>query len=371
MSTTTLPLQERDTNQPEMTLKKSKLSVSFTDKENTLNGEEEKVEKPLLVEENDEPLIEVIEQVNVSEEEIFKMKELPWAKYLVDYNYQDFGGDYEEQDDEFFYDITNENVTAFDQIAVDEHDIMSISGEESDEFSEGEEAEEYAKYLNLPSTSYAIEKVGSNDLLVSWIEKHVSSLDDGSIANYERMTIEIEKVERKLKAGLENVLQFFLNTNSGLWISRDTIEFCKRLYLQYCSVVYETATMISSLRDEQILLQDDFVAALKHLGRPIYYEKMENDEEESLDKETFFDAEVMSILASFILGSSQEHHEIYSLLQRSFEDFFSIVVSNACKLQREYKDEEPLTVTDLKIVISLWQNSPYESSNTLIQKIIL
>jgi len=58
-------------------------------------------------------------------------------------------------------------------------------------------------FLNLRTTDHAIAKVGTNDLLLSWIENQVSSMDNQSISDYERITLEIEKVQRKLKSGIE------------------------------------------------------------------------------------------------------------------------------------------------------------------------
>jgi hypothetical protein len=378
MSTVTVPLQQKDTNQPEPTIvrKKSKL-VSFSDKENSINGQQSpQTEKPTLFEDSEPPKEQVPEpQPTLVIEQI---SEQPWAKFLTEYTYSDFGGDHQEEEDTdgFFYGISNDNIHDLDEIAVDEHDIMSLSGEDSlTELSEDEEAEEYAKFLNLPSTDYALAKVGTNELLFSWVEKQFSGVDDKTIAEYERISLEIEKVERRLKSGIELVLQYFLQTETGLWVSSETVDFCRRLFMRYVGVVFDTAKMIASIRDENTttLFQEDFVNALKHLGRTVYYEKSENNEEEDEDvgNDTFFDPAVMRILTNLVFGELVVNDETNMLLQKSFEDFFSILVSNACKIQREYKEQEPLSVQDLEVVFSLWQNSPYESSNSLIQKISL
>jgi len=182
-------------------------------------------------------------------------------------------------------------------------------------------------------------------------------------------------VERRLKAGIETVMQYFLQSETGFWVSRETVDFCRRLFLSYVGVVFETTKMIASIRDENttVLFQEDFINALKHLGRTVYYEKSENneDEEENVGRDTFFEPAIMSILTNLVFGEFVVNDDTRMLLQKSFEDFFSILVSNACKLQHEYKEEEPISVNDLQLVLSLWQNSPYESSNSLIQKIVL
>jgi len=226
----------------------------------------------------------------------------------------------------------------------------------------------------MSSTDHALERVGSNDLLFSWIEKQFKEMDDKTIASYERVTIEIEKVLKKVRAGYELVLQYFLSTDSGIWVSDASVDFVKRLYMQYATIVFETACMIASLREENnnVLFQDDFVAALKHLGRAVYFDKIENmEDEENGGFDSFFDPEAMRILTGIVFGDLKVNDETYTLIQKGFEDFFSILVCNACKLQKEYKEDEPVTVQDLKVVINLWQNSPYESSNSLIQKITL
>jgi len=305
------------------------------------------------------------------------VKKEPWVPYLTDFSYQDIGGNddgQEKEDNPFFYEITNDNLHHFDEIAIDGDDIMSLSLDESEsELGEEDEAIEYAKFMNMPSTDFALTHVGNNDLLFNWIGKQLNGMDDKMIADYERITIEIEKVERRLRVGFETVLQYFLQTDAVIFVSGDSVDFLKKLFLQYVGIVFETAIMIASLREENTntLFQDDFVAALKHLGRTVYCEKSENQDEENLDndKDTFFDEELMRILCSMVLGDLKVNDETYYLIQKSFEDFFTILVSNACKIQKEYKDKEPVSVDDLKVVLSLWQNSPFESSNSLIQKI--
>jgi len=222
-------------------------------------------------------------------------------------------------------------------------------------------------FLNLRTTDHAIAKVGTNDLLLSWIENQVSSMDNQSISDYERITLEIEKVQRRLKAGIEVFFLSYLQTNASIYVSDDTIEFCRRLFSQYVEIVLETALMISHIREEGFLEIEDFITALKHLGRTVYIEEDDEnlDEEESM----LFDKEVMKILINIVLEDIIIEDEVYRLLQRSFEDFFGVIVENACKLQKEYKGNEQITIEDLKMVISLWKSSPYEQGTSLINKL--
>jgi len=124
--------------------------------------------------------------------------------------------------------------------------------------------------------------------------------------------------------------------------------------------------MISHIREEGFLEFEDFITALKHLGRTVYIDGDDNLEE---DDPMLFDKEVMKILINIVLEDIIIDDEAYSLLQRSFEDFFGVIVENACKLQKEYKGNEPITIEDLKMVISLWKSSPYEHGTSLINKL--
>jgi len=99
-------------------------------------------------------------------------------------------------------------------------------------------------------------------------------------------------------------------------------------------------------------------------------EDVNNEEDEEEENETFFDSDVMKILANIVLCENEVQSETYTLLQNSFEDFFRTLVSNTFILKNNY-GEEQINEEDLKVVISLWKNSPYESTNSLIQKIVV
>jgi len=203
---------------------------------------------------------------------IEEVKVDPLEKYFKSFDYVDFGENVEEV--EGFYEIKNENIEIFDEIQGDEDDIMCLSDDSIEySFSEDEEAEEYASFLNFPSTEYAISRVGLNDCLNSWLEKNIVDKDDKTIAEYERITVEIDKVQRNLRSGLELLFRCFIQGDYRVTISDRLVDFCKRLYLQYVYVTVDAALMIKSLRGTEHLSQDDVLDALRHLGRSVYYEK--------------------------------------------------------------------------------------------------
>jgi len=415
--TTTIPLQEKnlntmiDTNNQMNTSKKitknpSTSLITLNEKENEINLQHDlqpslgkisisETKTPNLCEQiptvpskKSDLLVEMVpsessifsgklEVVPHLEEEsiIVDSKEQPYlddkvvGKFMNDYQYTDFGV-YDQGDDQndVLFEITNDIIDEFDVVDVDDNMCLFSDEDFEYELSEEDEAFEYANFLNLRSTEHAIVKVGTNEMLLSWIEKEVSLMDNQSISNYERITLEIEKVQRKLKSGIEIFFSNYLQTNVPINVSDNTIEFCRRLFSQYVEIVLDTSLMISHIRDQGFLEIEDFVTALKHLGRRVYFEPYEILDEEN--DPMIFDNEVMKILINIVLEDIIiEGEEIYDLLQRSFEDFFGVIVENACKLQKEYKGTEPITTEDLKMVISLWKGSPYEQSTSLINKL--
>jgi len=375
--------------------KTSKKPLMLNDKENQINLQHDQQPQsgkisisetktsPNLV----EPIQTVTSDLNVdlvqSESSIFsekleivtrdcQFKERPTLKdrfgKFNDYEFTEFGVHDQGDNDDVLFDMTNDFIDEFDVVDVDDNMCLFSDEDFEYEVSEEDEAFEYANFLNLRSTEHAIVKVGTNEMLLSWIENQVSLMDNQSISNYERITLEIEKVQRKLKSGIEIFFSNYLQTNAAIHVSDNTIEFCRRLFSQYVEIVLDTALMISHIRDEGFLEINDFITALKHLGRTVYFEPYEKLDEEN--EPMIFDNESMKILINIVLEDIIiEGDEIYVLLQRSFEDFFGVIVENACKLQKEYKSTEPITTEDLKMVISLWKSSPYEQSTSLLTKL--
>jgi len=300
------------------------------------------------------------------------MREEPWAKYMNQFDYVEFGGNHDEVENDkevdvdYFYDITNEQINCFDHATIDEHDIMSLS-EDSLELSEEDEVNEYCSFLNLPSHEYALNKVGTNELLQNWVEKNVTGMDDKTIAQYEKLSFEIEKVDRGVKVGFEVAMQYFLHTDMEIKVTRETVGYCRKLFINYATVVFDTALILGSLRDEQHISLEILIAALKSLGRQVYYDKVEDEE---LENETFFDPAVIRILSNIVFGDIKVEEDVYVVLQNSFEDFFSLLISNACQIHKEY-EQDYVNEEDLKVVLSLWQNSPFQSSYSLVKKLSL
>jgi len=299
--------------------------------------------------------------------------------------------------DDILYDITNNSIIDFD--CVDEEDLDDYD-DESD-YSMGDEhseADEYAASLNLPSTDFAVDLVGTNNALLSWVENKLNSYDAQSIAEYERITFEIEKTDHKFKFGLESIYRYYGIQDVSVTVAN--VEFCKRLFHQFCSVVFDLAYSLATMRDEKNLVAVDVVEALKSLGRTVYYnierEVKDNTEDEEVTNEdtmnedamnddamtdvmtdvedtvnnSFLDKNVVRVLVENVVqGQVTLAEDVYSIIHESYEDFLCTLLENALKLQREYKQGEEVSVEDFKLVLQMWKTSPCNTSNLLIQRL--
>jgi len=296
---------------------------------------------------------------------------------FLDYEYTDFGGDAMEQD--LLYDISNTNINEFDYVDEDEDDDDFDSYDDEDD-SYGEEdieASEYAYALNLPSTDFAVDLVGKNRKLCSWVENKLNGFDSNSIAEYERITFEIEKSNHLLKLGLESIYRYY--GQPSVAVTPANIEFCKRLFNQFCNIVLELSSSMATCRDDSnnIVVANDVLEVLKSLGRPVYFNKedtennMEDDMITDVDDQvfnSFIDKEMINVLIDIVRGPSSISADVYSIIHNSYEDFLCTLIDNALKLQREYRQGEEISVDDLKLVLQMWKSSPCNTGSFLIQR---
>jgi len=204
-----------------------------------------------------------------------------------------------------------------------------------------------------------------NDNLLSWVESKIQEADPNLLSDYERITMEIMKIQNKLMKGIEAVYRNVVKTDGPVCVSESTVEFCKMLFNRFTAVVMEIAESLAFLREERKVTGNDTVEALKYLGRNVYYNPDAKDEEDDKDEKFFFDNETMCLLIDNKRNVEIEK-DVYLLIQKSFEDFFCILVDSCVNFQVQYNKETSLNIEDMKFVLSMWKNT---SNSALIQKL--
>jgi len=272
----------------------------------------------------------------------------------------------EDSADNIIY-MSNEAILNFD--GDDTENSMSLSNEDEDSYlSEENEANDLAYELKLPSPEHAMERVGTNVVLFSWLESKLNAIDPETVAEYDKITDEIDRIYLKLKMGLESILHHNLK-KSLIIASKSAVEYCRNILLQYVNIVLDVGASFTFVRKGDFIVNDnDVIEALSRLGRIIYFNPDTKEDEE--EKEiTFFDPEVIKILIDTVRKDISISENVYKLIQSSFEDFFGLIVSNAVQLQKEYKEEESVTVEDMKMVLMMWKNSPYNPNSCLVHRL--
>jgi len=151
-------------------------------------------------------------------------------------------------------------------------------------------------------------------------------------------------------------------------VSDSSVDFCKELLERFAMISIDTAYQISCLRENKVVSSLDIMEAMKILGRNVYYD---SEKEEDDVTETIFDFNVIKKLVDFVKKEVELENDGYLIIQHSFEDFLYSIMCNAMTLQRTYRDSEPVSVSDMVMVLHLWSQSPCNNGNGyLIQKII-
>jgi len=274
---------------------------------------------------------------------------------LRTFDYVDFGGDV--MDDGLYDSFENSD---FDDIE-DESDV------DSGDFDELDEAIEYAGDLNIPSLEKALDRVGSNGVLYSWVENKMKELGEEEMKEYEKITGEIDMLQGYLREGLKRMLS--LLTNNVVYVSDSTVAFCKELFERFAIVAIETAFHVSSLRENKIVTCSDMVEAMKMLGRNVYYD---NEKEEDDEIQTIFDFNAIKSLVDLVRKDVEVENDVYHILQHSFEDFLHTIISNSFLLKRTYNEHDSVSVEDMMMVLHMWSQSPCNNgSGYLIQKLFI
>jgi len=283
------------------------------------------------------------------------------------FNFADFGGD--AVDDDSFFDVTNDKINAWDK------DYDNISTSSLDEDVEEVEAHDLALELNLPTTDYAINDVGYQYVLNSWIDAKWNELEDTHKAEYEKLSSDIDRSQKLIESGIENIFRYF-NSDEMLIISDAFVNFGRELLKQFVTIVLNQASTLCSYRDQSNghLSAFDAVEALRSLGRNVYYSNfsdlMEDDDDDL--KESYFDKFVIVEMIDICKGNEIIDPEVSDIMLSCFNDLFYEIVSNAVTLRINYKSSHSISVEDLKMVIELWKSSPCgERGFNLIQRLKL
>jgi len=225
-----------------------------------------------------------------------------------------------------------------------------------------------AVFLRISSTERAIEKVGRNELLMNWVENKILQVDAESVFQYEKLTFEINKVNRSLAKSLECLFENFLEEDMKSEVTEGEVDFCRRFFNQMVNVVLNNAVNLASLRDEKVMVKD-VMEAFKSLGRNVYYsDDMVEDEEDTKD-DYFFELETITILINNMKNDTDLPQGIYNIFHNVFEDMMSVLVEQASRFLIEYNNATPLDA--LRIVYQMWKRSPFADCSSLIQKIDL
>jgi len=272
---------------------------------------------------------------------------------LQTFDYVDFGGDVME--DEILDSFSNND---FDDLDDDSEDEMYEG-----DYDELEDAIEYALDLKLPSLEGAIDRVGSNGSLFSWVEGRMKDMGEEELKEYEKLTGEIDLNEGYIKDGLKKI--FSTLTENIVIVSESSVSFCKELFERFAAVALETSFQVSSLRENKTITASDITEAMKMLGRNVYFDSQDDEDNVA----TIFDYKLIKSLVDFVKNDFQLEEDVYHIIQHSFEDFLYTIMKNALILQKTYRNEEPISVNDMMMVLHMWNQSPCNSGSYLIQKL--
>jgi len=249
---------------------------------------------------------------------------------------------------------------------MDDSDIDSV--DDMDVTMEFQEANDALKEYELYSFDAALERVGMNDALVSWVEGKWKSFEKNEIDEYERITNEIVGIQNGLRLGLEGMFRSFVGNEMMLVVSEANVEFGRRLFLNFVSVVLRVAFEFVKLRGEECLNLGDVMEALKTLGRNVYLNNGV-DEEDEKEVKYYFDCVTMKMLVD-INSCVKFEDGVYLLLQKSFEDFLYVLVQTTFSM-KQLSEINNINVEDFRFVLNMWKNAPCNSTSILIQQILM
>jgi len=263
-----------------------------------------------------------------------------------------------EEDDQILYRYDNQDFDELDSESVSDDDYVPDENEELDD------AIQYAIDLNLQNFEGAIDRVGTNGNLLSWIESKMKSLPKDQLNEYDKISSEIDMVNGLLNDGLKKVYSTY--TKNFVIVSDSSVAFCKELFNRFARVVLETSFQVTCLRENRVMTTSDVTEGLKLLGRPIYYDKEKDEESE----EAIFDSKVIRMLVDLLRKENEIEEDVYYVIQCSFEDFLYNIIQSATTLQRTYRKDEPVSVDDMIMVLQMWNHSPCKSGSYLIEKLL-
>eukprot|EP00005_Dracoamoeba_jomungandri_P002332 CAMPEP_0174261042 /NCGR_PEP_ID=MMETSP0439-20130205/11199_1 /TAXON_ID=0 /ORGANISM="Stereomyxa ramosa, Strain Chinc5" /LENGTH=360 /DNA_ID=CAMNT_0015345453 /DNA_START=29 /DNA_END=1108 /DNA_ORIENTATION=- len=149
---------------------------------------------------------------------------------------------------------------------------------------ESNDAIEMAKYFGLASTDDAVTKVGKGEkhyqATVSRYEELIHQ-DQQLFDMYEGITLRINSLRSSFNSGISQIV-----SELGLSAESGAIEACRTLMENFLRVVAERASIYRDYKEASTIEVQDVLTALQSLGRPLYWSKtIQQDEEDVVEDE--------------------------------------------------------------------------------------